>query len=82
MSSRASRACSSSRIVWPPSPEMHRALKRNGRLVAAVWREIALQPSFAALDAALRECLPADQAEPYGAPFRWPRGEDVGGRAA
>jgi SAM-dependent methyltransferase len=57
--------------------EMHRALKRNGRVVAAVWREIALQPSFAALDAALRECLPADQAEPYGAPFRWPRGDDL-----
>lgn len=57
--------------------EMHRALRRNGRLVAAVWREIALQPSFAALDVALRECLPADQAEPYGAPFRWPRGDEV-----
>jgi SAM-dependent methyltransferase len=57
--------------------EMHRALRRNGRLVAAVWREIALQPSFAALDATLRECLPAGQAEPYGAPFRWPRGEDL-----
>jgi SAM-dependent methyltransferase len=52
--------------------EMYRALKPGGRMVAAVWREIALQPSFAALDAALRECLPADQAEPYGAPFRWP----------
>src|SRR5713226_323850 len=57
--------------------EMQRALRRDGRLVASVWREIALQPSFAALDAALRECLPADQAEPYGAPFRWPRGDDV-----
>jgi SAM-dependent methyltransferase len=52
--------------------EMYRALKPGGRVVAAVWREIAVQPSFAALDAALRECLPADQAEPYGAPFRWP----------
>ena len=52
--------------------EMSRALKPGGRVVAAVWREIALQPSFAALDAALRECLPADQVEPYGAPFRWP----------
>jgi SAM-dependent methyltransferase len=52
--------------------EMYRALKPGGRLVAAVWREIALQPSFAASDAALRECLPADQAEPYGAPFRGP----------
>ncbi|HEX9095434.1 MAG TPA: class I SAM-dependent methyltransferase [Candidatus Dormibacteraeota bacterium] len=52
--------------------EMRRALKPGGRVVAAVWREIALQPSFAVLDAALRECLPADQAEPYGAPFRWP----------
>jgi len=52
--------------------EMYRALKPGGRVVAAVWREIALQPSFAALDAALRECLPAAQVEPYGAPFRWP----------
>ena len=57
--------------------EMHRALKRGGRLVAAVWREIALHPIFAALDAALRECLPADQAEPYGAPWRWPRGDEL-----
>jgi SAM-dependent methyltransferase len=52
--------------------EMYRALKPWGRVVAAVWREIALQPSFAALDAALRECLPVDLAAPYGAPFRWP----------
>lgn len=57
--------------------EMHRALKPGGRLVAAVWREIALQPYFAAMDAALRECLSAAQAEPYGAPFRWPRAADV-----
>jgi ubiquinone/menaquinone biosynthesis C-methylase UbiE len=57
--------------------EMYRALKRGGRVVAAVWREIALQPSFAALDAALRECLPADQAEPYGAPFRWPSADNL-----
>jgi SAM-dependent methyltransferase len=57
--------------------EMHRALKPGGRVVAAVWREIALQPYFAAMDGALRECLPADQAEPYGAPFRWPRGVKV-----
>ncbi len=55
--------------------EMYRALKPGGRVVAAVWREIALQPSFAALDAALHECLPADQAGPYGAPFRWPSAE-------
>jgi SAM-dependent methyltransferase len=52
--------------------EMSRALKPGGRVVAAVWREIALQPSFAALDDALHECVPADQVEPYGAPFRWP----------
>jgi SAM-dependent methyltransferase len=57
------------------SKEMYRALKPGGRVVAAVWREIALQPSFAAVDAALRECLPADQAEPFGAPFRWPSAE-------
>jgi SAM-dependent methyltransferase len=57
--------------------EMHRALKPGGRLVAAVWREIALQPSFAAIDAALRECLPAQAAEPFGAPFRWPSADDL-----
>jgi ubiquinone/menaquinone biosynthesis C-methylase UbiE len=57
--------------------EMHRALKPGGRVVAAVWREIALQPCFAALDAALRECLPAEQAEPYGLPFRWPKATDL-----
>ena len=55
---------------------MHRALKSGGRVAAAVWREIALQPSFASLDAALRECLPGDQAEPYGMPFRWPKAAD------
>src|SRR5260370_1582247 len=57
--------------------EMHPAPKPGGRVVAAVWREIALQPYFAAMDGALRECLPADQAEPYGAPFRWPRAVEV-----
>jgi len=57
--------------------EMYRALKPGGRIAAAVWREIALQPYFAAMDAALRECVPADQAEPYGMPFRWPRAADV-----
>jgi ubiquinone/menaquinone biosynthesis C-methylase UbiE len=57
--------------------EMHRALKPGGRVAAAVWREIALQPCFAALDAALCECLPADQAEPYGAPFRWPKAAEL-----
>lgn len=57
--------------------EMYRALKPGGRLVAAVWREIALQPCFAAVDAALRECLPGDQAEPYGMPFRWPKAADL-----
>jgi ubiquinone/menaquinone biosynthesis C-methylase UbiE len=57
--------------------EMRRALKPGGRVAAAVWREIALQPYFAAVDAALRECLPADQAEPYGMPFRWPKAADL-----
>src|SRR4029077_4807376 len=52
--------------------EMYPALKPGGRVIAAVWREIALQPHFAAVGAALRECLPADQVEPFGAPFRWP----------
>jgi SAM-dependent methyltransferase len=55
--------------------EMYRALKPGGRVIAAVWREIAFQPHFAAVDAALRECLPADQVEPFGAPFRWPSAE-------
>lgn len=57
--------------------EMHRALKPGGVLVGAVWREIELQPCFAAIDRALRECLPADAAEPYGAPFRWPLAADL-----
>jgi SAM-dependent methyltransferase len=57
--------------------EMYRALKPGGRVAAAVWREIDLQPYFAAIDAALRECLPTDQAEPYGMPFRWPRAAEL-----
>ena len=57
--------------------EMHRALKPGGRGVAAVWREIELQPYFAAMRAALDECLPREQAEPYGAPFRWPKAVDM-----
>jgi SAM-dependent methyltransferase len=57
--------------------EMYRALKPGGRVAAAVWREIALQPCFAALDAALCECLPADQAEPYGLPWRWPKAAEL-----
>ncbi len=57
--------------------EMHRVLKPGGRVAAAVWREIAFQPPFAALDAALRECLPAYQAEPYGLPFRWPKAAEL-----
>jgi ubiquinone/menaquinone biosynthesis C-methylase UbiE len=57
--------------------EMQRALKPGGRVVAAVWREIALQPSFAAVDAALHTCLPANLVEPYGAPFRWPSAETL-----
>jgi SAM-dependent methyltransferase len=57
--------------------EMYRALKPGGRVAAAVWREIDLQPYFAAIDAALRECVPTDQAEPYGMPFRWPRAAEL-----
>jgi len=57
--------------------EMQRALRPGGLLVAAVWREITLQPSFAAIDAALREGLGADAAEPYGAPFRGPGREEI-----
>jgi SAM-dependent methyltransferase len=57
--------------------EMHRALKPGGRVVAAVWREIGFQPYFAAIETALRECLPDPQAEPYGLPFRWPKASDL-----
>jgi SAM-dependent methyltransferase len=57
--------------------EMHRALKPGGRLGAAVWKEIAFQPSFADMDAALRECLPPDQAQPYGSPFRGANGDQL-----
>ena len=57
--------------------EMHRALQPGGRVAAAVWREIEFQPSFAAMDAALRECLAADQAQLYGVPFGWPDGRDL-----
>jgi len=57
--------------------EMHRALRQGGLLVVAVWREIALQPCFAAIDAALRERLGPNAAEPYGAPFRGPGREEL-----
>jgi SAM-dependent methyltransferase len=57
--------------------EMHRALKPGGRVAAAVWREIGFQPSFAAIDSALRESLPDRQAEPFGLPFRWPKAADL-----
>ena len=49
--------------------EMHRTLRPGGRLVVAVWRDLASQPSFAAVDAALRELLPPEQVDPYAAPF-------------
>ena len=57
--------------------EMFRALRPGGRLAVAVWRELELQTSFSAIDAALREVLTADQAEPYGAPFKWPRADEL-----
>src|ERR1700726_4981380 len=38
--------------------ERDRGPQPGGRVAAAVWREIDLQPYFAAMDAALRECLP------------------------
>lgn len=57
--------------------EMYRTLRPGGRLVVAVWREIQLQPSFAAIDAALRECFPAEQVEAYGAPFKWPKADEL-----
>ena len=52
--------------------EMHRALKPGGRLAVAVWKGIEMQPTFAAIYAALNECLPAEKARPYAAPFAWP----------
>ena len=57
--------------------EMHRALKPGGRVVVAVWREIAFQPYFAAIETALRESLPDQQAKPYGLPFQWPKASDL-----
>jgi ubiquinone/menaquinone biosynthesis C-methylase UbiE len=57
--------------------EMYRALRPGGRLVVAVWREIQLQPSFAAIDSALRESLPAEQVAPYAAPFKWPKADEL-----
>src|SRR5207237_363801 len=57
--------------------EMHRALKPGGRVTAAVWREIGFQPSFAAIDNALRESLHDRQAELFGLPFRWPKAADL-----
>ena len=52
--------------------EMFRTLKPGGRLTAAVWRGIDMQPSFAAIYAALKECLPLEKARPYATPFEWP----------
>ncbi|HEY0493724.1 MAG TPA: class I SAM-dependent methyltransferase [Candidatus Dormibacteraeota bacterium] len=57
--------------------EMYRALRPGGQLVVAVWREIQLQPTFAAVDAALREVLPPDQVEAFSAPFRWPKADEL-----
>ena len=66
--------CQQGLQFFPDGPaaarEMYRALKPGGRVAAAVWREIARQPSFAAVDAALHESLSADLVQPYGAPFR------------
>ena len=31
-----------------------------------------MQPSFAAIYAALKECLPLEKARPYATPFEWP----------
>ncbi|MDQ6708924.1 MAG: class I SAM-dependent methyltransferase [Candidatus Dormibacteraeota bacterium] len=57
--------------------EMFRALRPGGRLVVAVWREIALQPIFDAINTALHECLPAEKVAPYAAPFRWSSGQEL-----
>src|SRR5207302_10762295 len=45
--------------------EMFRTLKPGGRLTVAVWRGIDMQPSFVAIYAALKECLPFEKARPY-----------------
>ncbi|MEO6797047.1 MAG: class I SAM-dependent methyltransferase [Candidatus Dormibacter sp.] len=57
--------------------EMFRVLRPGGRLIVAVWKEIALQPTFQAIQSALREHLSSEAAETYGAPFRWPKGKDL-----
>ncbi|MDQ6885574.1 MAG: class I SAM-dependent methyltransferase [Candidatus Dormibacteraeota bacterium] len=57
--------------------EMFRVLRPGGRIVVAVWREIALQPIFDAINTALHECLPADAVAPYAAPFRWSSGQEL-----
>jgi ubiquinone/menaquinone biosynthesis C-methylase UbiE len=57
--------------------EMFRVLRPGGRLVVAVWREIAMQPTFAAIEAALRECIPSDAVASYSAPFRWSSGHEL-----
>jgi ubiquinone/menaquinone biosynthesis C-methylase UbiE len=53
--------------------EMRRALKPDrGRLAIAAWSHIEDNTFYAALHAALRECVPGDLADRLLAPFSWP----------
>lgn len=56
---------------------MHRVLRPGGRLAVAVWKSIEHQTSFAAIYAVLLACLPREKAEPYAAPFSWPRADEL-----
>lgn len=53
--------------------EMRRALKPDGgQLAIAAWSHIEDNAFYAALHAALRECVPGDLAARLLAPFSWP----------
>ncbi|HEY8695887.1 MAG TPA: methyltransferase domain-containing protein [Chloroflexota bacterium] len=53
------------------------SLTAPGAAFDVVTCQQGLQPTFAAIQSALRECLSADAADLYGAPFRWPNGKDL-----
>jgi ubiquinone/menaquinone biosynthesis C-methylase UbiE len=59
--------------------EMHRALRRGGRLGVAVWTEIAGSPAFCALANGIEEVAGAKLANRFrGGPFGFPDGERLG----